>query len=107
MTPEGKIKRKLTDMLKSYKVWYFMPANNGFGKSGIPDVIAVLDGLFIGIECKADKSKKPTALQLKRAQEIQEAGGLWFLVYDDETIKQIERLIQVRYVMKENQKKKE
>ena len=93
MTPERKIKNKLTAMLREYGVWYFMPANNGFGKSGIPDVIAIHKGKFIGIECKADKTKKPTALQLKRGKEIQDAGGLWFLVYDDETIRTIEQLL--------------
>lgn len=93
LTPEGKVKAKLTAMLKRTKTWYFLPANNGFGTSGIPDVIAIVDGIFVGIECKADKSKKPTALQLQRGKDIRQAGGYWFLVYDDDTIAQVEKYI--------------
>lgn len=93
ITPEGKIKKKVTDMLKRHKIWYFMPANNGFGKSGIPDIVAIVYGIFIGIECKADKTKKPTALQVQRAKEIRDAGGYWFLAYDDDSIAAVERYI--------------
>lgn len=93
LTPEGKVKAKLTAMLKRNKVWYFLPANNGFGTSGIPDVIAIVDGIFVGIECKADKTRKPTALQSQRGKEIREAGGFWFLVYDEVTILAVERYI--------------
>ena len=49
LTPEGKVKRKLVEMLKRHGVWYFFPASNGFGKAGIPDVIACHNSKFIGI----------------------------------------------------------
>jgi Holliday junction resolvase len=86
LTPEAKIKRKVTTLLKDLGVWYFFPANNGFGKSGIPDIIAIANGVFVGIECKADPSKKPTVLQQKCGEEIRAAGGMWFLVRCDEDI---------------------
>ena len=94
-TPEGKIKRRLTEMLKRNKVWYFFPGNNGFGKSGLPDIIAIIRGRFVGIEVKADRTKQPTALQWKTGREIKDAGGSWFLVYDDDTITQVETYIRV------------
>lgn len=94
-TPEGKVKRRLTEMLKRHKVWYFFPGNNGFGKSGLPDIIAIVRGRFVGIEVKADATKKPTALQWKTGREIKEAGGSWFLVYDDDTILAVETYIRV------------
>lgn len=94
MTPEGKIKKKLTEMLKHEKVWYFFPAANGMGKAGIPDVICIVEGHFVGIECKADETKKPTTLQLMCAKEIRNAGGYWFLVYDDYSIATVENWIQ-------------
>jgi len=95
LTPEGKVKRRLTDMLRKHKVWYFYPGNNGFGKSGLPDIIAIVRGRFVGIEVKADRTKKPTALQKKTGREIEEAGGVWFLVYDDDTIAGVEEYIHV------------
>jgi hypothetical protein len=93
-TPESKIKRKVVEVLKEYKVWYFFPANNGFGRGGIPDLIAIVSGQFVGIECKADRTKKPTALQLQCAKEIQDAGGTWFLAYDEQSIEAVKQFIQ-------------
>ena len=93
-TPEGKIKKKLVEMLKHEKVWYFFPAANGMGKAGIPDVICIVEGQFVGIECKADETKKPTTLQLMCAKDIRNAGGYWFLVYDDYSIAEVGKWIQ-------------
>jgi len=92
-TPEGKVKDKVTAMLKKHGVFYFLPGNNGFGTSGIPDYVCCVDGRFIGIECKADKSKSATPLQMKAAAAITAAGGRWFLAYDDETIAGVESAI--------------
>lgn len=94
MTPEGKIKKKLVEMLKNEQVWYFFPAANGMGKAGIPDVICIVEGQFVGIECKADETKKPTTLQLMCAKDIRNAGGYWFLVFDDYSIAEVEKWIQ-------------
>lgn len=95
-TPENRIKRKLSKMLREKKIWYFFPANNGFGKAGIPDLIAIVDGLFLGLECKADPSKKPTALQAKCGEEIEKAGGAWFVVNSDAMIDYIKEFIERR-----------
>ena len=93
-TPEGKIKKKLDKMLKYEKVWFYSPQAGPFGRAGIPDRVAIAgDGKFIGIECKADRSKKPTALQLKCMQEIEDAGGKCFVVCDDESIEQVREYI--------------
>lgn len=94
MTPEGKVKKQVTDVLKKYHLWYFFPGNNGFGKSGIPDLITIVSGGFVGIEVKADKTKKPTELQKICGKEIQAAGGRWFLVYDEDSCAELERFIQ-------------
>ena len=92
-TPEGKIKSKLAGMLRRLAVWYFFPAANGMGRAGIPYVICVVNGLFVGIECKAAPDRKPTALQLQVAERITEAGGMWFLANSLETIDNIETWI--------------
>ena len=96
LTPEAKTKRKVVEILKKHKVWYFFPANNGFGKAGIPDIIAIVNGEFVGIEVKADKTKKPTALQVKCGKEIEEAGGTWLVVFDDITFQVLEAVIENR-----------
>lgn len=93
-TPEGKMKKKVVDLLKANKVWYFFPANNGFGKAGIPDIIAIVGGIFVGIEVKADSTKKPTELQVRCGIEIREAGGQWFLVSDQHSLAQVTKYIE-------------
>lgn len=85
-TPEGKIKKKVVEVLKKHGVWYFFPANNGFGVAGIPDIVACVKGQFLGVEVKADRTKKPTALQIQCGEKIQAAGGWWLVVCDQESI---------------------
>ena len=91
-TPEGKVKLKLVGMLKTHKVWHFFPANNGFGKAGIPDVIICWYGRFIGVEVKSARGK-PTDLQLHVGAQIQDAGGKWFLVRSENDIAQLETVL--------------
>lgn len=99
-TPEGKVKAKLVKMLKELDVWYFFPAAGPMGRAGIPDVIAIVGGLFVGVECKADRSKKPTVLQYRVGKEIVQAGGEWFLVRSDDDIQQLRSFIMSKDVKK-------
>lgn len=91
-TPEGKVKAKLSAMLKGMRVWYFLPGNNGYGKSGIPDYVLCWYGKFIGVEVKSAKGK-PTDLQLRTGAQIQEAGGKWLIVRNEEDIEALESML--------------
>lgn len=95
MTPEGKVKKQVTEVLKKHKVWYFSPANNGFGKSGIPDIIAIVDGHFLGVEVKS-ATGKPTELQKICGKQIEEAGGTWLVVSNDVTLEVLDAVLQNR-----------
>ena len=92
-TPEGKIKTALDKMLKAERVWFYPPQAGPFGSAGIPDRVAVVGGMFVGIECKADATKMPTALQVKCMADIEAAGGKCFVVYDKATIEQVREWI--------------
>lgn len=81
-TPESKVKQKVTKTLKDIGAYYFYPATGGYGKSGVPDVVACYRGRFFGIECKAG-GNKPTALQEKNLSEISETGGFSAVVNED------------------------
>ena len=74
-TPEAKVKAKIVDVLKDEDVYYFFPATHGYGRSGVPDIIACVNGHFLGIECKAG-TNKPTALQVRELQRIRYANGV-------------------------------
>lgn len=82
MTPEGKVKAKCVDVLKKYGAYYFFPAQNGYGRAGIPDIVACYKGHFLAIECKAGFNK-PTALQEREMATIQKAGGSAMVVRED------------------------
>jgi hypothetical protein len=81
-TPESKVKAKVKAILAKYDAYYFMPATHGYGSSGVPDIVACLNGRFIGIECKANGGK-PTALQTRNMIQIVDHGGISLVV--DET----------------------
>lgn len=80
-TPEGKIKRKIVDWIKrtwpnSYVIRY--PAGM-FGRTGVPDLICCIDGLFIGIEVKTE-TNDPTKLQMNELIKIKSASGISVLI---------------------------
>jgi Holliday junction resolvase len=65
-------------MLDKLGAYHFMPPTNGFGRAGIPDIIACIDGHFIAIECKAGKGTT-TALQDRELNAILNAGGTTYI----------------------------
>jgi len=82
MTPEAKVKKKVAAVLKQHDAYFFYPVTGGYGRSGVPDIIACHDGRFIGIECKAG-TNKPTPLQEKNLSDIQSAGGVALVINED------------------------
>lgn len=78
-TPESKVKAKVKQLLKTYGVYYFMPATHGYGSSGVPDIVACVNGRFVGIECKANGGRI-TALQQKNLEEIESNHGIAVIV---------------------------
>ena len=78
MTPEAKVKQQVRRMLDEFKIYYFFPPANGYGRAGIPDIIGCCLGRFIAIECKAGKNTT-TALQERELQRITDAGGFAFV----------------------------
>lgn len=88
MTPEGKVKKKLDLMLKTYHphVWFFSPQAGPYGVSGIPDRVGCAYGYMFGVEAKAHKGRDPTPLQAKCMNDIGMSGGRTFVVYDEDTI---------------------
>ena len=81
-TPEGKVKAHVTKVLREAGVYYFFPATHGFGRSGVPDIVACVNGWFLAIECKAGKNK-PTALQEAEMLKIRTAGGTTLVINED------------------------
>lgn len=81
-TAEGKVKDAVTKILKDRGAYYFFPVTGGFGRSGVPDIIACYKGQFIGIECKAGKNT-PTLLQFAEMAQIDKALGVTMVVNEN------------------------
>ena len=81
-TPEGKVKKKLLDFLKSLggDCFYYMPVQNGMGQTGIPDVMAIIKGVPFAFECKATPKQHPTVLQAYALDRIHKARGVAWVV---------------------------
>lgn len=73
-TPEGKVKKRIDEVLENYGAYWVNPATWGMGESGHSDKIACAFGHFIAIEAKAGKNK-PTELQRVALRAVLNAGG--------------------------------
>mgnify|MGYP003352936714 CR=1 FL=1 len=49
MTPEGKVKKSVQTKLKDNNAYYCTPVTGGFGRSGVPDILACYRGFFVGM----------------------------------------------------------
>lgn len=83
MTPEAKTKKRVRAILDAAGVYHFNPFGGGYGRAGIPDIVACANGFFLAIECKAGKGKT-TALQDRELENIRAAGGVTLVLYDTE-----------------------
>lgn len=93
-TPEGKVKKKLLDFLKSLggDCFYYMPVQNGMGQSGIPDIMAIIKGVPFAFECKATPKQHPTVLQAYALDRIHKARGIAWVV-DNESVELAKKMI--------------
>ena len=81
MTPEAKTKQRVRKILDNAGAYHFNPFGGGYGRAGIPDIVACINGYFLAIECKAGNGKT-TALQDRELEDIRAAHGVTLVVYD-------------------------
>lgn len=85
-TPEGRVKDAVKRWLKAAGVYYYMPMQNGMGRSGIPDFICCapwLNGRMLAIETKAPgKRGNTTPNQDREIHLINKAGGVAVVIDD-------------------------
>jgi hypothetical protein len=92
MTPEKKVKVKVTKLLDSFGAYWFYPVMSGYGSSGIPDIVACYRGRFLAIECKATPKDQPTALQQKNLAQIKSQEGIAVVINAD-NVKELENVL--------------
>ena len=89
--PETKIVKKCMTLLKDkYPGFYFKTHGGPYQKAGLPDIVGVYQGKFIGIEIKCPgKEDTLTDLQKKTLEKISKAGGVAFMATSPQQIAEI------------------
>lgn len=62
--------------------WFVKIWGGGFQKSGIPDMIAVINGIFFSIELKGSQGK-PSTLQELNTVRINKSNGIGVILYPE------------------------
>lgn len=83
MAEEKNFENKIKKFLAENGDWFVKTWSNGVQRSGIPDIIASVNGYFVGIEVKASNGK-PSELQLYNLRKIFESKGCGVLLYPDD-----------------------
>ena len=78
MTPEGRVKERVKNVLRKFRAYYHMPVQNGLGAPSL-DFIGCFHGRYFAIETKAPGGK-PTPRQENTLREIERAGGKVFVL---------------------------
>jgi Holliday junction resolvase len=77
---EKRFENKIKKYLDSRGAWYVKYFANAYTKRGVPDVLACVNGYFVGVEVKAPDGK-PSELQIYNVRAINAAGGFAFVLY--------------------------
>lgn len=81
MAEEKTFENKIKKYLKEKRCWYVKYwAGAKFTKSGIPDILACCNGVFLAIEVKSSKGKL-SEMQLHNIEKINESGGIAIVLY--------------------------
>lgn len=86
---ENDVVRACLDILTAHKIFAWRQNSGAFetktggfyriSTPGIPDIIAVYKGKFLGIECKMP-GKKQSASQVEFQRKLEKAGGTYLLI---------------------------
>lgn len=84
---ESDLQRQVLAYLKKNRVYHFrFQAQSNL--NGLPDIICLYKGFFIGLELKADKGS-PTELQLRKIKSINENGGIGKIIKSVDEVEEI------------------
>ena len=80
-TPHNALRKEICEYLSSIGAWHHCASTHGYGRSGVPDILACYRGRFVSIEVKVAPDK-PSPWQHREGLAIERAGGLWIVAYD-------------------------
>ena len=83
MAEEKNFENKIKKYLKEKGIWYVKTWSNGIQRKGIPDIIACVNGYFLGVEVKG-MNGVPSDLQKREIRQIRKSNGVAMVLYPDE-----------------------
>jgi Holliday junction resolvase len=84
MAAEKNFENRVKKFLREKGCWFIKYwGGAAYTKSGVPDILACINGVFFGVELKAPDGK-PSDLQIYNLRKIHEAGGKAILLYPDD-----------------------
>lgn len=79
MAQEKNFENKIKQYLKDHNCYFVKYFANRMTKVGVPDILACVNGYFVGIEVKSSTGK-PSELQIHNVKKIIETGGFAVIV---------------------------
>lgn len=80
---ESYLQRQVCEFLRKANVFFYHPRETKKGTDGLPDLICCVKGLFLAIELKNPRYKKPENYlreeQKKIKEQIERAGGVYLV----------------------------
>lgn len=85
---EGKVQEQIISYLKRKRVYHFrFQAQSNL--NGLPDILCLYKGFFLGLELKREKGGTPTELQKRKIKAIIDNGGIGCIVRSVEEVEEI------------------
>lgn len=84
--PESRIVAKIRTWMIEQGYFVFKVHGSALMMAGLPDLISVVDGAFVGVEVKVP-GNKPSIRQLYVHRQIERAGGIVIVAYNLNDVK--------------------
>ena len=78
-TEAKSVKAPVKKLLTKYGWFWWMPASNQFGRSGVADILAIKSGMFLAIETKYGRND-PTPMQIGFLNSVRAEDHFAFVV---------------------------
>lgn len=80
MLPEKKVENEIKQWITNNGYW-LIKIQGGCNNpdAGVPDILACINGFFVGIEVKRPEGGRVSKLQIYQIKQIRKAGGIAFV----------------------------
>lgn len=85
---ESDVQKNIISYLKKKRVYHFR-FQAQYNLNGLPDILCLYKGFFLGLELKREKGGTPTTLQKRKIKAINDNGGIGVIVRSVDEVEEI------------------